>query len=434
MKQERLDYFRSRARAGKGRKLITEFIEHIDSQDKRFAKLENYQSYLDVCATLERVRAEIKTIEGEVKVRDGEDEVHIQADGYRHIRAVLASQSEVQTCDHPSLSQIERDLAASKTQVERWKAAFDEVCVSESQASAKLGGLESKVWGLNESGRLLLERAEKAEREWNAASARAEAAEEKLKLAEARNERLAALLERSRARYIEAEADGVAAHAKVAALEVALQNEERRCTELLKDEEHLKADREALRCDIATRDDQVEVLASTLQKIKAEIEGPGREIYNGDSLIVDAIEAILSERLPAPKFKGELCLAEDKIREQEADIASLTMRVEMADGDYEKALQILSKILGVTTNTCIMEDELRRYILEFSKEVPTSPERDRILRWLRVAYQWNANARSFADAIERREYDQLYSPPPGEEDGRPAMTGEEYDRNLENIG
>jgi IS5 family transposase len=427
MKQERLDYLRRRANAGRGRMLVKELIEHIDSQSTiigkvRLVRYEIQPHWLrgeQILGMLDRALGDredsvmdLDAVAGilcsmarrhgcilhHYDLRKGavgnvgEGEVESRGPSYGKLFAMV---SELQTNE----AGLKRDLKFANAQTERWKSAFDEVCAAEREASA---------------------RADAAERDSEGWKSNAEAERQATGMAEARAEKLATLLERSRARYIAAEADGGEAMAKVAALDTALQNEERRYTEILKDEERLKASEE--------------VLASTLQKIKAEIEGPGREIYNGDSLIVDAIEAILSEELPVPTLKKELCLAEDKIREQEADIASLTMRVEMADGDYEKATQILSKILGVTTNTCIMEDELRRYILEFSKEVPTSPERDRILRWLRVAYQWNANARSFADAIERREYDQPYSPPPGDEDGRPAMTGEEYDRNLENIG
>jgi hypothetical protein len=64
------------------------------------------------------------------------------------------------------------------------------------------------------------------------------------------------------------------------------------------------------------------------------------------------------------------------------------------------------------------------------KVLEAGSDRSRILRWLRVALQWNSNARSFADAIERGDYDAPYTHPGGEIDGRTAMTGEEYDAEL----
>lgn len=42
-------------------------------------------------ALLEPIRAEIQTCEAEALQRDPEDETHIQADGYRHIRAMLST-------------------------------------------------------------------------------------------------------------------------------------------------------------------------------------------------------------------------------------------------------------------------------------------------------------------------------------------------------
>lgn len=60
-------------------------------------------------------------------------------------------------------------------------------------------------------------------------------------------------------------------------------------------------------------------------------------------------------------------------------------------------------------------------------------ERERILRWLRVAYQWSAPYCSLADAIERREYEQPYSPPLGLVDDRPAMTAEQYDEKRRRV-
>lgn len=47
-------------------------------------------------ALLDFIREEIRVCEAEAEQRDPEDEVYIQADGYRHIRAVLEAMKEAE--------------------------------------------------------------------------------------------------------------------------------------------------------------------------------------------------------------------------------------------------------------------------------------------------------------------------------------------------
>lgn len=106
------------------------------------------------------------------------------------------------------------------------------------------------------------------------------------------------------------------------------------------------------------------------------------------------------------------------------------------------------RLLNLVKDYLPVASELRLAVKSFLQEPPPDEdedlarvredqivarqERDRILRWLRVAYQLNRNAQAFADGIQRREHEMPYDAPTGVEvDGSPPMSGAEYDAQLE---
>lgn len=160
---------------------------------------------------VDKIRDEIQTCETEASVRDPEDEHHIQADGYRHIRAMLAAAPEhtattyvdgrpghagynIQaapehtgpTTDWVEVLQahVDRVLAAegklasanvriAELEAERGVVDLDETLAKLAAANARVAELErenANAWHLRDE----------AEQRVDAANARADAAEQKL--------------------------------------------------------------------------------------------------------------------------------------------------------------------------------------------------------------------------------------------------------------